>query len=202
MNLWAILPVKPLGHGKTRLSGVLSHEERYILNLTLLANTLNALQQTEAVDQIVVVSRDADVLSISRIFGAHSICEESSSNLNRAVTLGVKFALGGLADHVIILPADLPLLEPRYIQDLTTHMNGDHQMVIVPDRREDGTNGLILNPPDAFDFQFGTGSFQRHIHQSRAHGLRTEIVRIPELELDLDLPEDLDVLRASMITQT
>jgi 2-phospho-L-lactate guanylyltransferase len=199
MSLWAILPVKPLKLGKTRLSGVLSDDERYVLNMTMLGNTLNAMRQAERVNQIVVISRDLGVLSVARNFGARTFQEESASSLNRAVTLGVRFAMAGLADAVLIMPADLPLLEAKYIQDVTNHMDGGNQMVIVPDRRDDGTNGLLLNPPDALEFQFGAGSFQRHIQQAQQQGIRTEVVRIPALGLDLDLPEDLDVLRASLV---
>jgi 2-phospho-L-lactate guanylyltransferase len=202
MSLWAILPVKPLKQGKTRLSGVLSDDERYVLNMTMLGNTLNAMRQAKRIDQIVVVSRDPGVLSVSRNFGARTFQEESTSNLNRAVTLGVRFAMAGLADAVLIMPADLPLLETKYIQDVTDHMDDGNQMIIVPDRRDDGTNGLLLNPPDAIDFQFGAGSFQRHIQQAQHQGLKSEIVRIPALGLDLDVPVYLDVLRAFLFTQT
>lgn len=201
MSLWAILPVKPLNQGKTRLAGVLSEDERFVLNTTMLGNTLNALQQAKGVDQILVVSRDPEVLSVSRNFGVRTLQEESHSNLNHAVTLGVRFAVACLADRVMIMPADIPLLEAKFVQELTARLTGVNQMIIVPDRREDGTNGLLLNPPDALDFQFGTGSFHRHILQAQLHGLQIEIVRIPALGLDLDLPEDLDFLSASTPTK-
>ena len=43
MTLWAIVPVKPLRRGKSRLSSVLSLEARTALNHYLLSNTLETL---------------------------------------------------------------------------------------------------------------------------------------------------------------
>jgi 2-phospho-L-lactate guanylyltransferase (CobY/MobA/RfbA family) len=39
MTLWAIVPVKPLRRGKSRLADVLSQDERTNLNRHLLENT-------------------------------------------------------------------------------------------------------------------------------------------------------------------
>ena len=201
MSLWAVLPVKPLRQGKTRLSGVLTDNERYVLNLTLLGNTLNALRKVSLVQQILVVSRDAEVLSVSRDFGVRTFQEEHPSNLNQAVTLGVRFAVAGLAKGVLVLPADLPLLEPRHLQAIGDRFTGDNQLVIVPDRRDDGTNAMMIAPPTAVEFQFGPGSFRRHILAAEKQGLAVEIARVPGLSLDLDIPEDLDALRASILFQ-
>lgn len=198
MSLWAIIPVKPLRQGKTRLAGVLSEEERYALNLTMLGNTLNVLKQTKLVTQALVVSRDSEVLSISREFGFRTLQEDTPSNLNRAVWMAVGVTVSAMVDRVLILPADLPLLEPRFLEDLASRFKGGKEMIIVPDRREDGTNALLLSPPDELKFQFGPGSFGLHVRQAQKRGFRVEIVNIPELSLDLDLPADLDLLRTSV----
>jgi len=44
MTLWAIVPVKPLRWGKSRLAGVLTQEERVDLNRQLLIHTLDTLR--------------------------------------------------------------------------------------------------------------------------------------------------------------
>ena len=43
MSLWAIVPVKPLRRGKSRLAGALTEEERANLNQELLERTLRTL---------------------------------------------------------------------------------------------------------------------------------------------------------------
>jgi len=194
--------VKPLKQGKTRLSGVLSEDERVVLNTTMLGNCLNALIHARDVNQILVVSQDPKVLAASRNFGARTIHEEYPSSLNHAVTQGVEFAIDHSAGPVMILPADLPLLDAALIQLMIARLTGVNEMVIVPDRRDDGTNGLLLSPPDLFKFQFGVNSFQRHINQARLNGMRVDVVRIPELSLDLDLPEDMDLLQTAVIAKS
>ncbi len=68
-------------------------------------------------------------------------------------------------------------------------------VVIAPDRHEKGTNALLISPvrPDQYDF--GANSFQRHCQRVKEAGARLEIVNLPTLGLDLDLPEDLELVR-------
>ena len=59
MTLWAIVPVKPLRRGKSRLAGTLSDEERAELNRLLLERTLKTLIDLKEVAEVLVVSRDS-----------------------------------------------------------------------------------------------------------------------------------------------
>ena len=49
MTLWAIVPVKPLRRGKSRLAGTLTEDERTALNQELLEHTLKSTFQLERV---------------------------------------------------------------------------------------------------------------------------------------------------------
>ncbi|HRJ75818.1 MAG TPA: hypothetical protein PLX90_07460, partial [Anaerolineales bacterium] len=66
MTLWAIVPVKPLRRGKSRLAGTLSENERAELNQKLLEQTLTTLSNLKELDQVLVVSRDPQALTIAR----------------------------------------------------------------------------------------------------------------------------------------
>ena len=66
MSLWAIVPIKPLRRGKSRLSTVLSESEREQLNQSLLIKTITCLKEIKEIDQILVVSYDPTALTISR----------------------------------------------------------------------------------------------------------------------------------------
>jgi len=67
--------------------------------------------------------------------------------------------------------------------------------VIAPDRHEQGTNALLISPSGLIEYDFGENSFQRHCEQAKKSGARLEIVNLPSLGLDLDLPEDLELIR-------
>lgn len=199
MSLWAIVPVKPLRRGKSRLSGVLSEEERTLLNYSMLGNTLKTLKSVPEVDQVLLISRDTSALALGRDFGARTLQEDGTSDLNTALRRATIVAQFYAAQSVLVLPADLPLIGRESIQSFIRFASSPPVVVIAPDRRMDGTNALYISPAGLIDYQFGTGSFQRHIEQAAMFEVRVEICHSPELSLDLDLPDDLDLLREMRI---
>jgi 2-phospho-L-lactate guanylyltransferase len=68
-------------------------------------------------------------------------------------------------------------------------------IVIVPDRHGQGTNALLLSPPDVMTPAFGEGSFARHAALARAAGAAPRVVDVPSLGLDIDTADDLAALR-------
>ncbi len=85
MTTWAIVPVKPLRYGKSRLSGVLSVDQRNQLNRYLLLHTLTILAELPEIDHILVISRDPAALAIARDQGARTLLEEGAPLLNTAL---------------------------------------------------------------------------------------------------------------------
>lgn len=195
MSLWVIVPVKPLRRGKSRLASVLSPEERAILNQTMLANTLRVLQSVDEVDQVVVISRDSGVLGLARDFQARTVQEDGRSQLNAALQRATVVANMYGATSVLILPADLPLLSADALREFIARASKPPCVVIAPDRRRDGTNALLISPTGLFSYHYGLGSFHKHCELGEKAGAKVEIVERPELDLDLDLPEDLEYLK-------
>ena len=201
MSLWAIVPVKPLRRGKSRLSGVLSEEERTLLNFTMLGNTLKALTSVKSIQNVLVISRDPAALSLARDLGAHTVQEDGNSELNLALQRATVVAKIGGADSILIVPADIPLISPEKIQAMVEKMKKAPEVIIIPDRRHEGTNALLINPCGLIQYIFGTGSFQKHIEQAEKQHARIEVVDDPSIGLDLDLPEDLELLKQIELTR-
>lgn len=195
MTIWAIVPVKPLRLGKSRLSGVLSDDERAILNRMFLEQTLEILRNTPAVTQTLVVSRDPAALAIAREFGARTVLEDGNPNLNSALTRATMLARNYATRGVLVLPADLPLLHKEDLQQFFDHIYKSPSVLITPDRHENGTNALLMSPGGLIPYTFGPGSFNRHCEQARKIGAHLEIVRNENIELDLDTPDDLALLK-------
>jgi len=202
MSLWAIVPVKPLRRGKSRLSGALSEDERTELNKKLLERTLRTLADLRELDQILVVSRDAQALTIARSFGAKTVQEDGQPQLNTALTRAAIVAQVHSTHGVIVIPADLPLLRPSDILTLIDRSSKPPVVVIAPDRHHKGTNALLMIPAGLIDFDFGENSFEKHCELAREAGARLEVVELPSLGLDLDLPEDLEIVRKLEILDT
>lgn len=191
MTIWAVVPVKPLMHGKSRLGGTLDDESRAKLNRELLIHTINVLAKAEAVEQTLVVSRDSGALALARELGARTVQEEGAPSLNLALRQASIVARGHSTLGVLVIPADLPLLKIADISALFGRATNPPVVVVAPDRHHRGTNALLLCPGDLFEYGFGERSFTRHCERARLAGARVEIVERPGLGLDLDLPEDL-----------
>jgi 2-phospho-L-lactate guanylyltransferase len=195
MTLWAIVPVKPLRRGKSRLAGALSEDERTDLNRSLLQNTLKTLSELKEVEEVLVISRDPHALTIARNYGARTVREDGQPELNTALQRATVVAQVYTTGAVLILPADLPLITPEDVRALIQRAGEPPAVVIAPDRHGTGTNALLISPSGLIEYDFGENSFQRHCQRAKQAGARLEIVNLPSLGLDLDLPEDLELVR-------
>lgn len=195
MTLWAIVPVKPLRRGKSRLAGTLTEDERAHLNELMLEHTLKTLAGLKELEQALVVSRDPRALTLARKHGARTVREDGQPHLNTALARATVVAKVHATSGVLILPADLPLLAREDVLALIERSSNPPVVVIAPDRHRLGTNALLMSPTGLIEYDFGEDSFKRHCARAKKAGARLEIVELPSLGLDLDLPDDLELLR-------
>ena len=202
MTTWAIVPVKPLVRSKSRLAGVLNPDERKSLSRTMLDHTLHVLTTCQAVENnVLVISRDPAVLTIARKYDINTVQESGSPELNAALTRASRVVSSRGAKRVLILPSDLPLLTKQDIEAILSGKDLPREVVVAPDRHEDGTNALLIQPPSLFEFAFGIGSFKRHLKRAAEAGASVREYRSPTIGLDVDLPEDLELYRATLATK-
>ncbi|GIK54548.1 MAG: hypothetical protein BroJett015_02110 [Chloroflexota bacterium] len=174
---------------------MLSPNERAALTQFLLQRTLGVLATSGVVERVVVVSRDTVVQQMATTYDALTLAESSTAGLNGAIQEGARLAAVAHAARLLVLPTDLPLLTAADVRTLAN--NTSPQAVgICPDRHEQGTNGLLLPAPVDFPFQFGEGSFQKHMMAARYGRLTPQIMRTPGWQFDLDTVEDWDMYSA------
>jgi 2-phospho-L-lactate guanylyltransferase len=200
MTLWAIVPVKPLRYGKSRLAEVLTPDERMDLNRRMLAHTLDTLTAMPEIEHVLVISRDQAALALARDYGARTVQENNSPQLNVALTRATIVAKNYATRGVLIVPADLPLITPEDVRVVLERAVDPPVVVVAPDRRGDGTNALLVCPAGLIDYEYGPGSFQRHCKRAIKAGARLEICELPSLALDMDLPEDLELVSETLET--
>lgn len=198
MALWAIVPVKPLRRGKSRLAKVISAEERADLNHYLLKHTIQVLSTIDEIENILVISRDTEALALARDLGARTVQENGNPELNTALTRAVEIARTYETYGILVIPADLPRLNADDIRKILGYREEPPVVVIAPDRKKQGTNALLVCPPDLIEFKYGPGSFEKHCQAARRAGAHLEICDLPALELDLDEPEDLALIEADL----
>jgi 2-phospho-L-lactate/phosphoenolpyruvate guanylyltransferase len=162
---------------------------RAALARALLARTLNVLASCNLHLATCVVSRDMTALDIARRQGAAALAE-NESGLNAALNQAREWALARGAQVMLVLPADLPLLTSADIAIMLNLACEHRSVVIAPDARGEGTNALLLRPPDTLHFAFGPQSFYEHCAQAETCPLALHIYHSPTVALDLDTPAD------------
>jgi len=187
---WAVLPVKPFDWAKSRLDGVLTPAERAALARQLMTGSLAALVDSGCFQQVVVVSRDAEALAMAEQRGAVAVTEEAPADLNQAIVTVRDLALAESASCLLVVASDLPLVRPDDIRRVMA-AGESADAVIVPDRRAEGTNALLMRPPNLIDPAFGLQSFPRHMSLLAAASARVSVLRLEAIAFDVDVPQDL-----------
>jgi 2-phospho-L-lactate guanylyltransferase len=190
---YAIVPVKTLAQAKRRLAPVLPDAARRRLVLAMLEDVLAALAQVEGIARVVVVTPDARVAELAQGAGAVVLREARAAGLNAAVRRGLGYAAAEGAAQALVLPGDVPLATAEELQRLvaTSATPARPRATLVPALDGDGTNALLLAPPDAMQPSFGPGSFVRHLAQAVARRLDAQVLQLPGIAVDIDQPHDL-----------
>src|ERR1700722_12342933 len=113
MNTWALVPIKPRALCKTRLASQLSPSGRLDLVRALLRHVLSVLRAAPGIEHIALVSSERDGVAddVGMVQGA-------DQDLNGDLNSGIAHAITQGAATVLIVPADLPLLCVRDVQQL------------------------------------------------------------------------------------
>jgi len=188
-----IIPVKPFRRAKSRLSPVMSRPIRAATARALLARTLDTVAACDLQQAACVISRDMTALDLAQRQNAVALAE-SESGLNAALNQAREWAISHGAQAILVLPADLPLLTPNDITAMLELLREPRSVVIAPDAQGEGTNALLLRPPDALHFAFGPQSFDEHCAQAETAQIALHVYRSPTVALDLDTPADLKQL--------
>src|SRR4051794_24035675 len=120
-GLVAVVPIRSLSEGKTRLDGALSPAVRTALIRRMLLGVIGAINESLAVDAVGIVSPDPVALELVSRLGPHVVPVAQSSTapgLNPALERGRTWANERHATGVLVLFGDLPLLAAADIQHI------------------------------------------------------------------------------------
>jgi 2-phospho-L-lactate/phosphoenolpyruvate guanylyltransferase len=132
----------------------------------------------------VFVACDDDVVAGWAEESGASVLWGPGLGLNGAIDHGVNTIAGKGFDHVVIAHGDLPL--PAALASVVRK----DTIVLVPDRRSDGTN--VLARPCRVDLpaDYGGGSYRRHLEAAIGTGIAVSVRRDPHLSIDVDTIAD------------
>jgi 2-phospho-L-lactate guanylyltransferase len=186
MTEFIVIPVKPFENAKTRLSPVLTNDERRVFCLSMLEDVLKTV--ASLTHKTIVIGKGS-LPEIEKTFDV-TFLKESGTGLNATVSEAIDWCMQRGGRSVLILPADIPLIKPADLNHIILK-GKETPVVISPSRDNNGTNALLLTPPDVLPTFYGSSSFQRHLEEAAKQNLRFSICRLPRIALDIDTIEDL-----------
>jgi 2-phospho-L-lactate guanylyltransferase len=194
----AILPVKRFGIAKVRLGDELSGGTRRALAEAMVTDVLMALRRTPRVSEVLLVTSEPAAEAIGRGYGANVLVDDREAGQSAATLIGVAYALEEGAPRVLLVPGDVPALDPGELDALLDRPAQGRSVVIVPDRHGTGTNALLLTPPDVIAPAFGPDSRALHEKAAADAGVPCTVEEVSTLSLDVDTSEDLAELRLAL----
>src|SRR4029453_6097914 len=98
---------------------------------------------------------------------------------------------------VVVLPGDIPLASPEELASLIGSRPSAPGVTLAPSRDGNGTNAMLLAPPDAIAPCYGPGSYLQHMSQAMARHIDVNVLHLAGVARDLDEPADLAALSAA-----
>jgi 2-phospho-L-lactate guanylyltransferase len=189
-----LIPVKDPAKAKTRLAGLLSQEERTRLAWTMFEDVSRAVSATPGPHRVVLVSSFEPALEHARGLGWEVLVERSQESESASVDWASRVLAERGFDTVMRLPADIPLVEARDIEELFSIELQSPAAVLVPSRAGTGTNAIIRTMPNLFPSRFGPNSLVLHKQEAARVGVECLIVNNARIALDIDDPDDVKLL--------
>jgi len=193
----ALVPVKRLGAGKSRLAAIVGREAAEQLTRALLADVLAALGQRDEIARVVVVTPDREVAEAARAAGAEALLR-ADPGLNESLDAAAAELARDGAESLLVVLGDVAGVLPEEIGALyeaLAGLGGQRGVVLAPSS-DGGTSALLRAPHDVIPSRFGKESAAAHRAAARAAGVAFAELPLPSLAVDLDTVEDAEALLA------
>lgn len=189
LEIIAIVPMKPLAEGKSRLARALSAEERANISLGMLFRVLSAVRGA-SIEESWVVGGDERVGEMARSLGGTWV-EELGVDLNDTLGKAIERAFER-GRSALYIAGDLPFVKASDIHSFIQASRGVGNVTLAPARRDGGTNAMLIPRGVLFQPELGRLSFSKHLAQAGRLETSVAIAYSPGLGLDLDLVDDLE----------
>jgi len=190
----ALVPVRRLGVGKSRLRPPLDPATSAALARAMLEDVLGALAATRRVAERAVVTGDPAVAEAAEAAGARAL-RHPEEGLSPSVDAGAAALAEAGASGVLVVLGDVAGVLPEDLEALIVALDslGGRGAVLAP-ARDGGSSALLRAPHDILPSLFGPRSAERHREAARRGAVPFRELDLPSLRLDVDDAEDLERL--------
>jgi 2-phospho-L-lactate guanylyltransferase len=189
MTIRAIISLKRPSEAKSRLSGVMSDDERLHLALDMAAHVIAVARAS--VDEVLLMTPEP-IAAFSDV----PTLLDPAEGLNASLGLAVRRPPARAGDTLVVLHADLAVLEPADVAALVEASSTG--LAIAPDRHGMGVNAVAFRQPLDIDFRFGPGSRRAFEAEAARLGRDPILVERPGLALDIDDADSLALYRRGL----
>ena len=189
-----LIPIKDPARGKTRLSELLSAQERARLAWAMFEDVCRAVASSKRADRVVIVTSFAPAIERARAAGWDVLIEETQISESASVDGASRRLADSGFDAVMRLPADIPLVKAEDIDEMLAIDLARPGAALVPSREGTGTNAIMRTPPDLFPSRFGPDSLRLHRQEAARVGVECLVVENARIALDIDEPSDIELL--------
>lgn len=186
----ALVPIKRLSAGKSRLHPRLSREQLEALSVAMLEDIVEALLAAPSVSRVVVVTPDQAVVATAEAAGAEAMLL-ADPGLNPSLeAASTRFA--GDGEPSLIVLGDVAGARAQDIEALHAALAEQGGGVALAPSMDGGTSALLRDPPGAIACHFGPDSAKAHREAAQAADLPFSELALPSLAIDLDQAADLE----------
>src|SRR6266478_5764718 len=190
-GIWAVVPVKDTALAKQRLAAAVPPQLRQALMLAMLEDVLAALAEAPGLAGRLLVTTDPAATRLAARYGALCMTEGAHDGHTGAVAAAARRLATEGADGMLTVPGDIPLVTADEIGRLLAAHRPAPSFTIAPSRDEQGSNAVLVSPPQAVPLRFGENSFFPHLAAAEARGIAPTVLHLPGIALDIDNPGDL-----------
>jgi 2-phospho-L-lactate guanylyltransferase len=190
-GIWAVVPVKDTALAKQRLAAAVPPQLRQALMLAMLEDVLAALAEASSLAGRLLVTTDPAATRLAARYGASCMAEGAHDGHTGAVAAAARRLANDGADGMLTVPGDIPLVTADEIGRLLAAHRPAPSFTIAPSHDEQGSNAVLVSPPEAVPLRFGENSFFPHLAAAEARGIAPTVLHLPGIALDIDNPGDL-----------
>lgn len=197
MKTAALVPFKCFTRAKRRLRSAFSDAAVEEIGRAMLLDVLEALVGAGSLDRVAVLTDDTAVAEVAGQAGAEVRLRSPDPGLNPAIEDACAEAETQRFDATLVVLGDLPQLRSQDVE--TVLQAGARASVVIVPSQDGGTALLYRRPPQVMPACFGPDSAAAHERAAREAGIEPLVLDSLDAmaRLDLDTPEDVEMLLAS-----
>ena len=182
MTIGIVIPFRGTDLDKSRL--------REDMDETSVRYILNRMTQ-QVIFEIMKLDKNVNLYVLSKkkvsFEGKYQVSEDQGKNLNDSLQ---KFAAKMNEDIIMIIMADLPLINNSHIKNIIETVEQEKKVIIAP-AKDNGTSVLCFNRSTPFPFFYGNKSAKRLANYLTKTSINHQVLEYDFWYQDIDTLEDL-----------